>query len=236
MKNWQEDILNLINGGHDANECFAELAEGARALGFEYCAYGLRVSYPLFNRQATLLNNYPETWQNMYRERDYVLQDPTVRHGQSSTQAMVWSYEMFANSPELWNEAQSFGLRVGWAKSYIERNGIFGILTLARSAELLTEAELQHKSSQMNWLAQAAHLNMSRHIMPTLTNGPNSPITPREAEALKWIGDGKTSAEIGLILSISEHTVNFHIKNAITKLNVTNRTAAVVMAVVMGLL
>ncbi|MFB9086630.1 LuxR C-terminal-related transcriptional regulator [Erwinia tracheiphila] len=31
----------------------------------------------------------------------------------------------------------------------------------------------------------------------------------REQEILKWIAEGKTSSEIPLILSISEHTVNF---------------------------
>ncbi|MEJ8852853.1 LuxR C-terminal-related transcriptional regulator, partial [Variovorax rhizosphaerae] len=53
---------------------------------------------------------------------------------------------------------------------------------------------------------------------------------------LKWSADGKTAAEIGDILNISVPTANFHIKNVIHKLRASNKTAAVVQALVSGLL
>ena len=55
-------------------------------------------------------------------------------------------------------------------------------------------------------------------------------------QVLRWTGDGKTSSEIGDIISLSEHTVNFHVKNALVELNATNKTAGVVKAVMMGML
>ena len=39
-----------------------------------------------------------------------------------------------------------------------------------------------------------------------------------------------------LILKITERTVHFHIGNAITKLKVSNKTAAVARAVMLGML
>lgn len=56
-------------------------------------------------------------------------------------------------------------------------------------------------------------------------------LTKREIECLQWIAGGKTSGEIGIILSISESTVNFHLKNTLIKLNSTNRVQAVAKAV-----
>jgi LuxR family transcriptional regulator len=53
---------------------------------------------------------------------------------------------------------------------------------------------------------------------------------------LKWTGDGKTSSEISEILVLSTDTVNFHLKNAISKLGVANKTAAVVCAAMLGML
>ncbi len=57
-----------------------------------------------------------------------------------------------------------------------------------------------------------------------------SPITLREGECLSWAAVGKTASEIAEILNISEHTVHFHTKNAIKRLNAANKTHAVVKA------
>lgn len=61
-------------------------------------------------------------------------------------------------------------------------------------------------------------------------------LTNQENRCLKWAAAGKTSAEIGLILSISQRTVDFHINNVCTKLGVNNRQTAVAMALQHGLI
>lgn len=42
---------------------------------------------------------------------------------------------------------------------------------------------------------------------------PEMNFSKREKKFWKWTAEGKTSAEIAMILSISENTVNFHQKN-----------------------
>jgi len=61
-------------------------------------------------------------------------------------------------------------------------------------------------------------------------------LTPREIEALRWTMAGKTSWEIGQILSLSENTANFHVKNAVRKLNAVSRRDAAVKAMSRGIL
>lgn len=56
-------------------------------------------------------------------------------------------------------------------------------------------------------------------------------LTRREAEVLRWITEGKTNPEIGLILGISELTAKKHVENILQKLNVPTRTAAVALAI-----
>ena len=51
-------------------------------------------------------------------------------------------------------------------------------------------------------------------------------LTAREAEIIKWVQQGKSSWEIARILRISEHTVNFHIRNTLKKLDVRTRAQA----------
>lgn len=61
-------------------------------------------------------------------------------------------------------------------------------------------------------------------------------LTAREQSCLHWAALGKTSWEIGAILGITERTVNFHIANTCTKLDVYTRQAAIVIALQTGLL
>ncbi len=51
-------------------------------------------------------------------------------------------------------------------------------------------------------------------------------LTPRVAETLLWIAQGKTNSEIGTILGISEGTVKKHVLEIFSVLGVETRTAA----------
>lgn len=86
------------------------------------------------------------------------------------------------------------------------------------------------------WFTQAAHLGMSRLLSNKMLPETKVQLSSREVEVLQWTGDGKTSAEISEILNISERTVNFHIGNAMSKLNTANKVAAVVRAAMFGML
>jgi LuxR family transcriptional activator of conjugal transfer of Ti plasmids len=61
-------------------------------------------------------------------------------------------------------------------------------------------------------------------------------LSDREKECLGWAAAGKSSWDIAVILSISENTVNFHVKNAMKKLGATRRTLAIVKAISLGLI
>ena len=59
-------------------------------------------------------------------------------------------------------------------------------------------------------------------------------LTQREKEVLTRVGRGKTSAEIAIILGLSDRTVNFHCDRAMKRLDVINRTQAVATAICQG--
>ena len=61
-------------------------------------------------------------------------------------------------------------------------------------------------------------------------------LTPREIDVVRLIRDGHKNKQIADRLSISENTVNFHIKNIVQKLGANDRTHAVTIAVRRGLL
>lgn len=61
-------------------------------------------------------------------------------------------------------------------------------------------------------------------------------LTRREKEVLSWIMAGKSNSEISTILNISEHGVDFHVRNLFKKLGVTSRAGAAVRGAKMGLI
>ena len=61
-------------------------------------------------------------------------------------------------------------------------------------------------------------------------------LTPREIEVLRMMAEGFANKEIALRLSISDHTVKFHISSILGKLGVSSRTEAVTQGIRMGLI
>ena len=55
-------------------------------------------------------------------------------------------------------------------------------------------------------------------------------LTPREAEVLLWVAQGKANSEAGIILGMSDKTVKIHLGHIYEKLGVESRTAAAVVA------
>jgi DNA-binding NarL/FixJ family response regulator len=64
----------------------------------------------------------------------------------------------------------------------------------------------------------------------------NFALTDREIEALTWVSRGKSSADIAVLMNVSERTVNFHINNVIRKLGVATRVQAAIRCALLGLI
>ncbi|MEM7773708.1 MAG: response regulator transcription factor, partial [Cyanobacteria bacterium P01_A01_bin.37] len=66
-------------------------------------------------------------------------------------------------------------------------------------------------------------------------DAPFAPLTPREIEVLNQLAIGLSNKAIASELTISEHTVKFHISAILSKLNVSSRTEAVTIGIRAGL-
>jgi len=108
------------------------------------------------------------------------------------------------------------------------RSGAFGyVLKSMPFEELLAVIRSVHSGKRLVPPEVAARL--AEHL-------GEEGLTPREVEVLQLIRDGFKNKQIASELSISENTVNFHIKNIVDKLGANDRTHAVTIAVRRGLL
>lgn len=61
-------------------------------------------------------------------------------------------------------------------------------------------------------------------------------LSTREIECLRWVSIGKTAWETSRIVAISQRTVEFHLSNAVRKLEAKNKVHAAVIAVRAGII
>ncbi len=75
-----------------------------------------------------------------------------------------------------------------------------------------------------------------RNLWNQENSQPPPSLTEREQACLYWSANGKTSKETAMILSISHHTVYFHLKNAARKFNVYSTRHAINRATRLGMI
>jgi len=77
-------------------------------------------------------------------------------------------------------------------------------------------------------------------LAPALLRAPpvaraGSDLTPREAEVLAELAEGRSNKEIARALGISERTAKFHVESILAKLGADGRAEAIVLAARLGL-
>ena len=100
------------------------------------------------------------------------------------------------------------------------------LLKDAKPNELLNAIRIVHSGQQYVSLAVASKL-VERMNNPILSE--------RESEVLRLIAQGLSNQDIGTALNIGESTVKSHVTHILTKLGVSDRTQAVIVAVKRGL-
>jgi DNA-binding NarL/FixJ family response regulator len=84
--------------------------------------------------------------------------------------------------------------------------------------------------------AVAAKLMSHMNKRSTKAKQPVIEFSKREKQVLELLAAGKTNRDIGAALFISESTVKFHVHAILSKLDASNRTEAVSMAVKQGVI
>ncbi|WP_083854357.1 LuxR family transcriptional regulator [Sinorhizobium sp. CCBAU 05631] len=232
-------FLNQTVGLVEAEQLFDLLS--AFALNFDcpwiayhYLTPGQRVMMPVqFNQ--TIMLNYPDEWQERYFEMGYDKIDPVIKTGRKRACAFRWSevYNEACTTEDerrVFDEAATFGLKSGISIPLHGPNGSFAIVSFSRNHEF------QNKTVTYFQLA-ALHFHL-RAAMSVNSSGIEEipDLSPREKECILWTARGKSSWEIGKILGITLNTANFHIKNAMQKLETSSRTAAAIKALHFGII
>lgn len=222
------------------------LAEFTAEMGFTQTLYGYIPSMPrLPNGEWSPLKlnvrNFPSGWEDGWEQ--YVTIDPYYRACFKSTLPIEWqdvqrSEAITAAQKNACNFLNDFGLSQGMTVPVHLPFGRFAVMSAIADSSChnwtsVRERGREHLFRLMHIFTQVI---LDKHFEEQIATYKPEELTPREQECLRWAAAGKTSSDIAVIIDRSVETVRLHIKNSITKLNATNRTHAVAMAVQRGLI
>lgn len=185
-----------------------------------------------------VLTNWADDFRNAYERAGLTRFSPVLRALKADPAPLVWDIEtLHGYDPDEPEEASpqvrlllASNCRTG---AYFPVHGLTnfnGALFLTGDREPLSDPE----ADELHLAAFAVFgiLAASRFE----ENKRNNPLSQRERDCLKLAMLGKTSSEIGTILSLSEYTVSQYLASATKKVNASNRTHAVALAAQLGYL
>lgn len=195
-------------------------------------------SHGQFLEFLRLINcSYPTDWLDRYEKNKLAQIDPILQSNFGCFKTQIWSetIQQVASPPQcvkhFMEEARGCGLSEGITIGMAARRHAAGSL-FSFSGQLINE-NIRH-AIVLEYLVPHLHLALMRASYHPKVIAPV--ITKREREILQWLREGKTNWEIGQILGISERTVKFHIQNLSSKLDASNRSHIVALAMSLGLI
>lgn len=233
MKHWESNALQQLMQDSDPQRVFGQAVRLAQELDMEFVGLSLHLHVAAHSPQVILYNNYPKEFNQRYQQDRFIRIDPIVSMCHQSTMPVLWCDEQFEEVPHLREAACQHGMRHGWSQSVHDLLHNESQLSVSRALHPIDTHELYAKSGQVMWLCHTLHAVLSEHHLASLTPPPQ--LSEREKEVLKWSAEGKTASDVATILSLSTSTVNFHLRNVISKFDACNKTRAIVKATRQGL-
>lgn len=239
MEHWISDTIEEIQRWRVLDDVKQTLQAVRQHAGFDGFIYAIAIPKSVSGFSVFTLTDCPASWLSRYVEQNYIRLDPVVQHCWSSPLAYNWNdFDKVSDerTRRFLEEAGRFGLRRGVSLGFQGCEGEQALLSFSvDQSQPLDSQQSCHAIMLLHTLIPYIHQQAWPLIRAT-SGYHDISLSKREQETLLWSAEGKTAAEIALILNITESTVVFHLKNATRKLGVTNRNQAVAKAVLLNLI
>lgn len=240
------DALSLLEIIQNCLTCsteddFRELFNRIRRL-FQFDFAGSMLGYLDANDSLVIttgLNiSFPEEWLQQYLENDYFNLDITTSELIRTPAIAYYSY-LSQNHDDIPEKIRKLDMDSGIREFYCHGSPPGPHDKGSSIISFAGHSVRQDKRTEVILECLAPHLHQALNRVacsPISAMNHNKTLSIREKEVLKWLKEGKSSWDISVILGISERTVNYHVYNALEKLDAKNRPQAVAIATSLGLL
>ena len=235
-----EDYVEKANAAGSIDELFATYLGAIARHGLDRALFALITDHNDIGERAGIgvVHNFPQDWMAHYFENGYERIDPVPIYGASQFGAYRW--EDVPERMTLTRKQEtclSLGIEAGLnhgVATYLR-----GIRNQVAGVSLASSEKKDGFDGKIDLITAYSNHFYTRYRLMHEARDPepvNFFLTPREKDILEWAAEGKTDFEIGTIMNISLHTVDFHMRNIMRKSGSHSRVTAVVKALAYGLI
>ena len=205
-----------------------------RTFGFEYYALGHHVN--VVHGNLVQIGNYPESWMQTVRSREYIAHDPVLLACQTSAVGFRWSevarlIELSARQKKILADASQAGMGEGFTVPVHIPGECAGSCSFAqRRGKELNEAVLPAAHYIGCFAFEAARRLVRQPGARTRELVAGESLTPRQLDCVVLVARGKTDWEAAKLLGLSQDTVHQHVETAKRKYGVATRSQLVIRA------
>ena len=242
-----EQFIEDTNRANSSEEIFLLYQKALKNFGYDGICYCLVTDHPDHGLKANhgAMQNYSNEWISHYNQKQYKKIDPVLQFCFKTQDIFSWDrlveIKQLANDEALlMSEAKEAGLLNGLAMPI---HGLRGELTAIGLASTDGGVDIdKNMLSKIRALSIQFHLAYIEkeasplHSLDIKKAGRNIALSDREREILLWMSEGKSDSVIAEIIGVSYPTVRYHMNNIFRKLDVNERTLAVVKAIRHGLI
>lgn len=182
--------------------------------------------------------NYPDEWQARYVKKGFQHKDPTLLTAARSIAPVDWQRLRNETSfKTIFRAAHDF--HIAEQGLTIPVRGPFGDVGLFSVTRKCSDREWGLLKAHIISDLQTMAVHLHDHVMKTnlLTHKLMHPsLSSRETEILQWVAAGKSQQDVADILSISNRTVEVHLRSSRSKLSALTTAQAVGRAIGLGLI
>lgn len=232
---WRREMLLQFQSATTREQIYTLLQAQTEALDYDWFALCVRHPVPFTRPKVSIGGSYPAEWVAHYQAENCFTIDPVLRVENYQNGHLQWNDALFHDATAFWDAARDHGLRKGVTQCLMLPNRAMGFLSVSRrnqKPDPLADDEMELRLQILVDISMSSLLRTEDEMV----KAPEMKFSRRELEILKWTAEGKTSAEISMILSISENTVNFHQKNMQKKFNAPNKTQIACYAAATGVI
>jgi DNA-binding CsgD family transcriptional regulator len=234
------DFIEATNNTKTSQELFVIFKKAMLNYGYDRAIFTLITDHQSLNKKAChgLFKSYPEDWMGYYTDHKYELLDPVIKHAAIAKSLFTWkelasSENKFTKKEKaVLYEAEDAKLLDGIA---IPLFGSYGEIAGIGLASSYGNLKLNHHQfSTVNLLAYKFYISFL--VIEQACPIPSVCLTHREKEILLWCTVGKSNSVIAEILDVSDHCINFHLRNIYKKLVVNSKIEAAIKAFRLGII
>jgi len=215
--------------------------EHMKSFGFDRLLYGFtryRTSTSLGDPQdMILLTTHTREYMETFMRDNHYFNGPMVRWALENSGVCSWSWMAEMAQSDMLTEGekktiafnQAMGVTAGYTisfRSVSKRN--------KGAIALTAKVGMSQKDVEEVWATHGDEITVLNNVLHlkllTLPYSGSRALTKRQREVLQWVGDGKTTQDIAILLELTPATVEKHLRLAREALDVETTAQAVLKA------